>query len=193
MPSALLVVDVQNDFCPGGTLAVKGGDEVVPLLNEVIDDFERAKRPIFFTRDWHPADHSSFRTKGGPWPPHCVQGTRGAELYPGLRIPPGAPIIDKGQNPDAEAYSGFEGTDLEGRLKGLGVDEVVIGGLTTDYCVKQTSLDALAAGFRVDVLKDCIRGVNATPGDAQRALDAIASQGARLVSSQVAAELASRR
>ena len=121
-----------------------------------------------------------------------MQGTPGAELHSGLRVPPAATILDKGKNQDAEAYSGFEGTYLEKRLKSLGVDEVVIGGLTTDYCVRQTSLDALAAGFRVDVLEDCIRGVDATPGDAQRAIDIIMGKGAKLVHSSTASELASK-
>ena len=181
----LLVVDVQRDFCPGGTLAVKGGDEVIPGLNRVIEEFERAGLPVVFTRDWHPPDHISFKSRGGPWPPHCIQGTAGAEFHPGLKIPPGSTVSDKGNDSEAEAYSAFQGTDLEGRLKGMGVDTIFIGGLTTDYCVKESVLDAREAGFRVEVMQDCVRAVNARPGDGERAISDMRKGGAILTTSSV--------
>jgi nicotinamidase-related amidase len=189
---AFIVVDMQVDFCPGGALAVKYGDQVVPRLNSVIRAFIGSGLPIFFTRDWHPPDHVSFRTKGGPWPPHCVQGSPGAKFHPRLDIPRGAEIVSKGDRPSEEAYSGFQGTDLEARLKRLRVDEVFIGGVATDYCVKETALDALRGGFSVEVLKDCVRPVDVRPGDGARALAEMQRAGARLTtSSKVAGELAS--
>ena len=189
---ALLVVDVQRDFCPGGALAVKEGDAVVPVLNKVVAAAEESGLPIFFTRDWHPPNHMSFRNQGGIWPPHCVQGTPGAEFHPALRIPTGAVVISKGDNPKAEAYSCFQGTDLEARLKKLGVEEVLLGGLTTDYCVRESALDAMKAGFAVEVMEDCTRAVNVRPGDGAKALADITKSGAKLVtSSAVIKELAS--
>ena len=189
---ALLVVDVQRDFCPGGALAVKDGDKVVTPLNVVIKAFEDRKLPIFFTRDWHPADHISFRSRGGIWPPHCVQGTPGAEFSPGLRIPPSAVVISKGNSRDAEAYSGFQGTDLEERLRSLDADEIFLGGLTTDYCVRESTLDARRAGFSVTVMEDCTRPVDVRPGDGDRALADIRRARARLTTSfEVVRQLAS--
>jgi nicotinamidase/pyrazinamidase len=188
---ALLVVDVQNDFCPGGSLAVKDGAEVVPKLNKVVEAFEAARLPIFYTRDWHPANHISFKAQGGPWPPHCVQGTPGAEFHPKLKVTGGAVVISKGTKPNFEAYSGFQGTDLEYRLKALRVEEVFIGGLTTDYCVKESSLDALTAGLNVCVLTDCIEGVNVHPEDSDIALRLIASKGGRLTLSKDAIRIVS--
>ena len=187
---ALVVVDVQNDFCPGGALAVKDGNQVVPRLNTVIGAFAGAGLPVFFTRDWHPRNHVSFRGRGGEWPPHCVRGTPGADFHPGLDVPKGSVIISKGSDRRIEAYSGFQGTDLEKRLKNFGVEEITIGGLATDYCVKETSLDALMAGFKVRVLKDCVRGVNLHPGDSERALQQIEARGGKLVSSAPALKLA---
>ena len=187
-----MVVDVQVDFCPGGALAVKDGDEVVSGLNRVIKEFERRSLPIFFTRDWHPVDHISFKSRGGIWPSHCVQGTPGAKFHPGLRIPAAAVIISKGTSRDAEAYSGFQGTGLEERLKSLGINEIFLGGLTTDYCVRETTLDAHKAGFVVTVMDDCIRAVDARPGDGARALADMRRVGAKLATSEeVAKRLAS--
>jgi nicotinamidase/pyrazinamidase len=185
----LLVVDVQRDFCPGGALAVSGGDEVVRGLNSCIRAFEKHAPPVFFTRDWHPPNHMSFRSQGGIWPPHCVQGTPGAEFHPDLVIPPDAVVISKGDDPAAEAYSGFQGTDLEERLKALGVGEVFIGGLTADYCLRQSTLDALRAGFKVDVLEDCTRAVDVKAGDGKRAMAEIRRAGARMTSSSDAIKL----
>ena len=170
MHAALLVVDVQRDFCPGGALPVKDGDEVVPGINRVVRAFKHAGLPIFFTRDWHPPEHISFKSQGGPWPPHCVEGTAGAGFHPALRIPLGAIVISKGDSPSAEAYSGFQGTDLEVRLKRLGVDEVFVCGLATDYCVRASVIDARRAGFAVEVIRDCIGAVNAKPGDDAKAI-----------------------
>ena len=194
MRPALIVVDVQIDFCPGGALAVGYGDQVVPRLNKVIRAFEGSGLPVFFTRDWHPPDHISFRSQGGPWPPHCVQGSPGAGFHPGLHVPRGAEIISKGDAPSREAYSGFQGTDLEARQKKLGVDALFIGGLATDYCVKEPVLDAFGAGFSVEVLKDCARPVDVKPGDGARALAEVQRAGARLTTSSRAADrLAGKR
>jgi nicotinamidase/pyrazinamidase len=183
---ALLVVDVQQDFCPGGALAVEHGDEVVPCLNRTIETFERLGLPVFFTRDWHPPNHISFKAQGGPWPPHCIQGTKGVEFHPDLKVPPHAAIISKGDNPTIEAYSGFQGTNLEARLRRAGVGEVFLGGLTTDYCVKESALDARRGGFAVSVLADCIRAVDAKPGDGARALIEMQRAGANLTTSSEA-------
>ena len=191
---ALLVVDVQVDFCPGGSLAVKNGSDVVPRLNRVIKAFERRSLPIFFTRDWHPANHISFKSRGGIWPPHCVQGTSGAEFHSGLLVPGNATIVSKGDKPSMEAYSGFQGTDLETRLKRLGIDKVFVGGLATDYCVKETTLDARRTGLAVEVLKDCVRPVDIKPGDGARALAEMRRAGAKLTtSSAVIHQLAGRQ
>ncbi len=186
---ALLVVDVQRDFCTGGALPVRHGEAVVPRLNAVTDAFTRSGLPVFFTRDWHPPRHVSFLERGGPWPPHCIQGTRGAEFYPGLSVPPSATVVSKGYDPDEEAYSGFQGTDLAQMLKGASAGEVFIGGLATDYCVKETCLDALKAGFAADVIEDCVMAVDLEPGDGRRALEAVSKSGARLVSSQEAIKM----
>lgn len=188
MRPALLVVDVQRDFCPGGSLAVKDGDEVVAPLNKTIAAFERLDFPVFFTRDWHPRNHISFAAQGGPWPPHCVRGTPGADFQPGLIIPRGAVVISKGDRPSTEAYSGFQGTDLEARLKKRDVDEVYVGGLATDYCVKESVLDARRAGFRVNLLKDCVRAVEAKAGDGSRAMEEMKAAGVVLTTAMAAAE-----
>ena len=189
---ALLVVDVQRDFCPGGALPVRGGDRIIPGINRVTSAFARAGLPVFFTRDWHPKDHISFRSQGGRWPAHCVQGTAGAEFHPALRIPAGAVVISKGDDPRAEAYSGFQGTDLKARLKELGVKKVFLCGLATDYCVRETTIDARHAGFAVDVMEDCTRPVNAKPRDGDRAVSVMRSAGAKMTtSSAVIRELAS--
>jgi nicotinamidase/pyrazinamidase len=177
---ALIVVDVQRDFLPGGALAVAHGDEVVAPLNQALRAFERAGRPVFASRDWHPADHCSFRARGGPWPPHCVAGTRGAEFAEGLALPAGTTVVTKADTPDADSYSAFGGTDLEAQLRRQGVRRVVVGGLATDYCVLNTVLDARAAGFDVLVLADAVRAVEVAPGDGERAIAKMEQAGARL-------------
>lgn len=181
--AALIIVDVQNDFCPGGSLAVADGDQVVPALNRYIEKFTAAGLPIFATRDWHPAKTKHFNTGGGPWPPHCVQGTEGGKFHPALALPQSASIVSKGISPDADSYSGFEATDAEGvglaqRLRGLGVERLFVGGLATDYCVKFTVLDALKEGFKVTLLEDAIRGVNLHADDSEQAIDAMVRAGA---------------
>ncbi|ROR32589.1 isochorismatase family protein [Inmirania thermothiophila] len=178
---ALIVVDVQNDFLPGGALAVPAGDQVVPVLNRYAEQFAAAGLPVFATRDWHPADHCSFRDQGGPWPPHCVAGTEGAAFAPGLRLPQGTEVISKADTPERDAYSGFEGTDLAERLRRRGVRRVFVGGLATDYCVFNTVLDALGEGFETWVLGDAIRAVNVRPGDGAEAERRMREAGARFL------------
>jgi len=181
--AALVIVDVQNDFCPGGSLAVVDGDKVVAVLNRHIEKFDRAGLPIFATRDWHPPRTRHFTTDGGPWPPHCVQGTDGGKFHPALALTNSATIVSKGVSFEADSYSGFEATDAAGaglaeRLRGLGVERIYVGGLATDYCVKFTVLDGLKAGFKVTLLEDAIRGVNLRPDDSDRAIDAMVRAGA---------------
>ncbi len=178
---ALLVVDVQNDFLPGGSLAVPDGDAVVAPLNAWLARFAAAGRPIFATRDWHPADHCSFREFGGIWPAHCVAGTPGAAFAPGLALPASAQVVSKATRREADAYSGFSGTDLEERLRRAGVRRLFAGGLATDYCVLNSVRDALSLGYEVMLLRDAVRAVDVHPGDGERALAAMAEAGARLV------------
>lgn len=178
---ALLLVDVQNDFLLGGSLAVPDGDEVIPALNRYIQAFRRASLPIYATRDWHPPDHCSFRAQGGIWPPHCIAGSRGAEFSPKLDLPPDAVVTAKATRRDADAYSGFEGTELEQRLRMDGVNRLLIGGLATDYCVLNTVKDALTCGFDVLLLLDGIRAVNLKAEDGQRAIEEMTSLGAHPV------------
>jgi nicotinamidase/pyrazinamidase len=175
---ALVVVDVQNDFLPDGSLAVPGGDAVVPVLNRYIDDFVRARLPIFATRDWHPADHCSFRARGGPWPPHCVQGSDGARFAAGLALPPSTVIVSKDTERDRSTYSAFQGGDLDTPLRERGVRRVFVGGLATDYCVLNTVKDALARGYETVLLTDAIRPVEVESGDGTRAEDEMIRLGA---------------
>ncbi len=178
--TALVVVDIQNDFCPGGALPVKDGDKVVSVLNKYIERFRAAGAPILFTRDWHPTDHSSFKDQGGPWPPHCVQNSEGARFHPGLKIPPEGEIISKADKRD-EAYSFFQGTDLAKRLSQRGIRRLLVGGLATDYCVKETVLDGLKYGFEVLHLDDASKGVNVNPGDSESALQEMVAKGAKRI------------
>jgi len=178
---ALIIVDVQVDFCPGGALPVPEGDKVVPILNEYIKRFKAAGAKIYATRDWHPPNHSSFKEYGGIWPVHCVRGTSGASFHPDLNLPADVVIISKATEPDKEAYSGFEGTDLREKLKRKGVRRVFVGGLATDYCVKSTVLDALKYGFETFLLCDAIRGVDVNPGDSDRAIREMVERGARKI------------
>lgn len=183
---ALIVVDVQNDFCPGGALAVPHGDEVVAPLNNLIAEFLERGEPVFKTRDWHPPTTKHFATFGGTWPIHCVQGTPGAEFHPDLLDDIHIRTISKGMG-DEDSYSGFDGTDLALQLRRLGVDEVWIGGLATDYCVKNTVLDALKEGFQVKVLEDAMRPVELQPGDGERAIQEMRDAGADFLRSEQAA------
>jgi nicotinamidase/pyrazinamidase len=175
---ALIVVDLQNDFCPGGALAVPEGDKIVPVLNAYIERFSNSKSIIVATRDWHPENHISFAEQGGIWPKHCVQNTKGAEFHPDLRLPSDSIIVSKATEPDKEAYSGFDGTNLEKLLKGKGVTRLFVGGLATDYCVRATVLDALRLGFCVFLLLDAIKGVNVQPEDSERAIVEMLEKGA---------------
>ena len=182
-PRALIVVDIQRDFCPGGALPVADGDKIIPAVNELIGAFEKAGLPVFFTRDWHPKNHVSFKASGGPWPPHCVQNTSGARFHPSLAIPPDAEVIDKGTLQAEDAYSGFQGTDLAHKLHGLGAKQIYVTGLATDYCVKNTVLDGAAQGFETYVVADCVRGVNLKRTDSATAFRAMLSRGARQTTS----------
>jgi nicotinamidase/pyrazinamidase len=166
---ALIIVDVQNDFLPGGSLAVPQGDAVVPVLNAYIDAFAQHGLPIYATRDWHPAQHCSFKDQGGPWPPHCVADSRGARFAADLRLPPATAIVSKATAAAQDAYSGFQGTDLDAQLRAAGVRRLFIGGLATDYCVLNTVKDALAHHYTVYLLQDAIRAVNVQPQDGARA------------------------
>jgi len=176
---ALIAVDVQNDFLPGGSLAVPAGDAVVPAINRYVAAFAARALPVFATRDWHPPNHCSFKAQGGIWPPHCVAATRGAEFASGLALPPAAVIISKAATVEADAYSGFGGTDLAARLRAGGVTRLFIGGLATDYCVLNTVKDALAEGFEVLLLADAIRAVEVKAGDGARAQGEMQRLGAR--------------
>jgi len=176
--SVLLVVDVQKDFCPGGALAVREGDRVVPVLNRAIELFQKKGLSVYATRDWHPKNHCSFREQGGPWPPHCIQDSPGAEFHPDLELPVEAMVISKAMRPEADAYSGFEGTNLELYLKRKGTRRIFIGGLTTDYCVKNSVLDARRMGFETVFLIDAIRAVDVKPGDGDKAIEAMKKAGA---------------
>lgn len=173
---ALILVDVQSDFLPDGALAVPHGDAVIAPLNSMIARFSERGLPIFATRDWHPPDHCSFRAQGGPWPSHCVQGSAGAAIAAALRLPPETTIISKGASADADAYSGFEGTDLEMHLHQLAIRRLFIGGLATDYCVRQTVLDARKLDFDVILISDGIRGID--PATVEKALAEMVAAGA---------------
>jgi nicotinamidase/pyrazinamidase len=177
VPDALIIVDYQNDFArPDGALAVPAGEEVVDHINALArsGDYEL----VLATRDWHPPEHGSFTEQGGIWPVHCVQGTEGAELHAALDTEPLDAIVDKGQDPGTEGYSAFDATSLAETLRARGVDAVTVVGLATDYCVKNTALDALREGFAVRVDRAGIRGVDVQPGDSERALEELAAAGA---------------
>lgn len=170
MRDALIVVDVQKDFCLGGTLEVPDGDAVVPVINSYIKLFQQVNAMIVATRDWHPYNHCSFKEQGGIWPEHCVQNSPGAEFHPGLNLPSSCPIISAADSPDKEAYSGFEGTYLEELLRSSSINRVFVCGLATDYCVRATALDAVMKGFETYLLEDAVRGVNVNPDDSDKAI-----------------------
>jgi nicotinamidase/pyrazinamidase len=178
---ALIVVDVQNDFCPGGSLAVSKGDEVVVPLNTLISEFLARGEPVFKTRDWHPPKTKHFTLYGGTWPVHCVQGTHGAEFHERLTDDPRVTVVSKGTDESTDGYSGFDGTNLAQALRNEGVGEVWVGGLATDYCVKHTVLDALREGFEVKALADAMRAVNVNADDGAKALEEMRSAGAEIV------------
>ena len=184
---ALIVVDVQNDFCPGGSLAVTRGDEVVAPLNKLIEEFLERGEPVFKSRDWHTEKTKHFAAYGGTWPVHCVQNTKGAEFHPDLIDDMHIRVISKGLG-DEDCYSAFDGTDLALQLRRLGVEEVWVGGLATDYCVKNTVLDALKEGFRVKALEDAMRAVEVNPGDGERAIAEMREAGADVVDTNEASD-----
>lgn len=178
---ALIVVDVQNDFLPGGSLTVPDGNAVIPVLNRYIAHFSESGLPIYASRDWHPLDHCSFDSQGGIWPVHCVAESAGASLAPDLALPDAAVIVDKATRRGKDAYSAFEGTTLEDDIRRNLCDRLFIGGLATDYCVLNTVRDAAALGFRIVVLRDAIRAVDVHEGDGAKAEAEMKQLGARMV------------
>jgi nicotinamidase/pyrazinamidase len=183
---ALVIVDLQNDFCPGGALGVAGGDAVVPVLNRYAERFAGAGAPVFASRDWHPAETKHFKAHGGVWPPHCVQGTPGAAFHPALSLPAGTEIVSKGMDAREDAYSCFQAETADGMpfaaaLGEHGVSRLFIGGLATDYCVKSTVVDGVQAGFEMIVLGDAVAAVDLAPGDGEKALDEMRAAGAQMI------------
>jgi nicotinamidase/pyrazinamidase len=174
---ALLIVDVQNDFCPGGALAVADGDAVIGPINGLAHDVD----VVIATRDWHPPDHASFAAQGGPWPVHCVAGSLGAQIHDDIDTTVIDAIVDTGRTPDADGYSGFEHTQLERLLHEHQVDTVHVAGLALDYCVKETALDARRAGFDVIVHRGATRAVEVQPGDGERAVSELLWAGVRVL------------
>jgi len=182
---ALVIVDLQRDFLPGGALAVAQGDRVLTAINEYLKQFAARRLPVFATRDWHPFNHCSFVEQGGPWPPHCIAGSAGASFGDGLNLPADAVVVSKATTADRDAYSGFEGTDLQTRLQKAHVSRLFVGGLATDYCVLQTVVDARSLGFAVVLLGDAIAAVDAQAGDGERAIDRMRAAGATLTDRSV--------
>ena len=176
---ALLITDIQNDFLPGGALPIENGDEIIPVLNDYIRLFVESKAHVLASRDWHPPNHVSFKAQGGPWPPHCVQQTAGAKFSPNLKLPEHTMVISKATNPEHEAYSAFDGTSLAHELQARGVKRLFVGGLATDYCIVNTVVDAFKLGFATVVLMDATLGINAEPGDVDRAIETMLQNGAQ--------------
>lgn len=186
--AALLVVDVQNDFCPGGALGVPAGDRIIPAVNRHIAQAAARGMPVYATRDWHPVVTTHFKEYGGQWPPHCVQNTEGAKFRPDLELPADAIVVSKGDDPARQGYSAFDGHTEAGKpllrdLRDRDVSRIYVAGLATDYCVKETAIDAIEAGLEVRVLDDAIAGIDVHPGDITRALDDISRAGATLTAS----------
>lgn len=175
---ALLIADIQNDFLPGGALGIVGGDSLIPILHRYLQRFQARGFPIFLTRDWHPANHCSFRAQGGPWPVHCVAGSPGSLPPPAFEAPPSAVIIYKAIDPDREAYSAFENTALDRHLRAIGVRRLFIGGLATDYCVLNTVRDARRLGYGACLMMDGIKAVNLAPDDGRHAEEEMIRLGA---------------
>ena len=189
--AGLLVVDVQNDFCPGGALPAPGGDRILPALNRHLANARALGIPVYASRDWHPPITGHFKAYGGEWPPHCVQGSTGAQFHHGLMLPADVVVISKGDNPDRPGYSAFDGRTPQGKtllveLHDHQIDSLYVGGIATEYCVKATVLDALGAGLRVTVLTDAVAGIDIHPGDADRALEEMSKAGA-LIAHDIAA------
>jgi nicotinamidase/pyrazinamidase len=175
---ALLIVDLQYDFLPGGALGVASGHEVLAPINHLIELFRAQGLPIVASRDWHPQDHCSFAAQGGPWPPHCIAGTRGAEFAAELALPDDAIIVSKADTAAVDAYSAFGGTDLAAQLRARNVERVTVCGLATDYCVLNTVTDALEEGFDTLIVPEAMRAVDVNPGDGARAIDRMVARGA---------------
>lgn len=173
---ALVLVDVQNDFLPGGALPVPESDAVFEALDVSLSAASAFGVPVFATRDWHPPNHCSFLAEGGPWPPHCIQGTSGAELSPRLRLPASSRLVNKAMTKERDAYSAFDGTELDARLRELGIRRIFVGGLATDYCVLETVRDAMRLGYRVVVLEDAVKPIDTQAGE--RALETMKGLGA---------------
>jgi nicotinamidase/pyrazinamidase len=178
---ALLIVDMQNDFLPGGSLAVAGSEQIIPIVNRYIEKFSAHGNPVYLTRDWHPPDHCSFKHQGGPWPVHCVAGSPGAEFSARLSLPEKFEIVSKGVRRESVGYSGFEETDLQARLERAGIRRLFVAGLATDYCVLNTVLEALKRGYTVFLLQDAVRAVNVDPDESDRALETMQQRGAILI------------
>ncbi|MHB8248562.1 MAG: isochorismatase family protein [Acidithiobacillus sp.] len=178
---AFLIVDLQRDFCPGGALPVRDGHLLVPILNHWAQAFADARCPIFASRDWHPPHHVSFRERGGPWPPHCIQHSAGAAFHPDLALPEGTTLINKGMDPDRDAYSAFDGTDLALRLRNLGIRRLTVGGLALDYCVRASVLDAVREAFTVRLLRKASLAVEVHPGDGDQALAEMVAAGTEII------------
>lgn len=178
---ALIIVDMQNDFMPEGALPVPNALSIIHVINEYIKLFTNIKAPVIATRDWHPPNHISFKARGGPWPPHCIQGTKGAEFHPDLMLSPNIIIVSKGYEEDKEAYSGFEGTNLDKILKSKNIRRLFVCGVATDYCVKATALDAIKLGYTVLILNDAIRGVDVPKGSIDKAVNELLNEGAIFV------------
>lgn len=179
---ALVIVDLQNEFLPGGTLVVPEGEQVIPAINHAIQVFASRNLPVFASRDWHPPGHCSFIAQGGPWPPHCIAGSYGAAFSPALALPAQTVIISKATSPDVEAYSALEGTPMAQLLAERGVRRLFVAGLTTEHCVLATVRDALGLGYQVVLLSDAIRALESRAG--QDAIDAMTGLGAVTISSQ---------
>ena len=175
---ALLIVDLQYDFLPGGSLGVPHGDEVIRPINQLLAMYRERSLPIYASRDWHPADHCSFAARGGPWPPHCVADTAGAAFCADLDLGPDVVVVSKAVTSDADAYSAFNGTDLADHLRAHGVRRVAVCGLATDYCVLNTAIDALAAGFETLIVPEAMRAVEVKPGDGAQAIARMIDAGA---------------
>lgn len=181
---ALLIVDVQNDFLPGGKLGVPHGDDIIPRLNDYLRIFITHHLPIYATRDWHPPQHCSFHSQGGRWPTHCVAGTFGAEFATTLQLPDSTIVVSKATMPEKDAYSGFQQTNFDADLHSAGIQRLLIGGLATDYCVLNTVRDALNRGYHVYLLIDAIRAIDVQPSDGIRALDEMKRLGAQFITLQ---------
>ena len=194
--AALLIIDVQNDFCFGGALAVPDGDRIIPSINRLLALSNKAGSPVFASRDWHPFDSNHFREQGGQWPAHCVEETIGAAFHPDLMLGPGAIVVTKGTDPGSDGYSAFDGTtpagiSLEAALRSLNLRNLVVCGLATDYCVRASVLDARQFGFGVSLVKDAIAAVNLTADDGDKAISTMQSVGAKIVPTADALQLLS--